>query len=115
MDAMTKPKRPQKPLPADEALLIAAWHSKDTSMVIATSLGLTESDIRYAWHKLKGEGKLPPLPRRQHQAKPEPSDHHDGRPGDSGDMLAMLIEHHGHDNPDGLRTDFYKGYKPRRS
>lgn len=90
--------RPQPPLPADEANIIAAWHSHDSCSTSAQTFGIRPSQLEGAWRRLKAEGKLPDRPRHRYSDS-SGSDNIDGRKhvdafGDDP-LLAALHRAHG--------------------
>jgi hypothetical protein len=99
-------------LPADEKILIEAWHSQASTQAIAADLGIKGSDLDLAFRRLKREGKLPKCSRqRVHQRSEavEPSDRPVADESGSAALLEALIKVHGNDNETGERADLYPG------
>jgi hypothetical protein len=107
---------PSKPLPVDERTLIEAWHSPDSTATIAVELGIKGSELDIAFRALKREGKLPQQSRQQAHQRAETVDSSTRPAADEdgcNELLDLLIQHHGNDDPSGERADLYPGCRRR--
>jgi hypothetical protein len=105
------------PPPPDDEILIAAWHSQDSTRAIADELGLSGHQLDSIWRRLKRERKLPMASRQVGRPQPPIVNYDiDGRPSVHGKwfgdlLLDALRAAHGNDNETGVRADLCAGLK----